>query len=61
MTPEQTILLDGLKIMGQTFWGPSVEGCTEMMQENYLRSAGLIDISAENRSRRRLARDYFHH
>ena len=36
MTPEQTILLDGLKIMGQTFWGPSVEGCTEMMQENYL-------------------------
>lgn len=36
MTPEQSILLDGLKIMGQTFWGPSVEGCTEMVKENYL-------------------------
>ena len=33
MTPEQSILLDGLKIMGQTFWGPSVEGCTEMVRE----------------------------
>jgi TorA-specific chaperone len=36
MRREQTILLDGLKIMGQTFWGPSVEGCTEMVQEKYL-------------------------
>ena len=36
MTPEQTILLDGLKIMGQTFWGPSVVECTEMVKENYL-------------------------
>jgi len=36
MTPEQTILLDGLKIMGQTFWGPSVEECTEMVREAYL-------------------------
>ena len=36
MTPEQTILLDGLKIMGQTFWGPSVVECTEMKKENYL-------------------------
>jgi TorA-specific chaperone len=36
MTPEQTILLDGLNMMAQTFWGPSVEGCTEMVQENYL-------------------------
>ena len=35
MTREQTILLDGLKIMGQTFWGPSLEGCTEMAQEKY--------------------------
>ena len=36
MTPEQTIVLDGLKIMGQTFWGPSIEGCSEMMKEDYL-------------------------
>lgn len=36
MTPEQTILLDGLKIMGQTFWGPSLEACTEMVKEQYL-------------------------
>jgi TorA maturation chaperone TorD len=36
MTPEQTILLDGLKIMALIFWGPSVEGCTEMVKENYL-------------------------
>ena len=36
MTPEQLILLGGLKIMGQTFWGPSLERCTEMVQENYL-------------------------
>ena len=36
MTPEQTILLDGVKIMGQTFWGPSVVECTEMVKENYL-------------------------
>ena len=36
MTPEQVILLDGLKIMGQTFWGPSVVECTEIVKENYL-------------------------
>ena len=36
MTPEQTILLDGLRIMGQTFWGPSVVECTEMVKEHYL-------------------------
>ena len=36
MTPEQTILLDGLKIMGRIFWGPSLEECTEMVKENYL-------------------------
>ena len=36
MTPEQSILLDGLKIMGETFWGPSVEGCAEMVKEKYL-------------------------
>ena len=36
MTPEQTILLDGLKIMGQTFWGPSLEACTEMVKNTYL-------------------------
>jgi TorA-specific chaperone len=36
MTPEQTILLDGLKIMGRIFWGPSLEECTEMVREPYL-------------------------
>ena len=36
MTPEQVILLDGLKIMGQIFWGPSVVECTEMVKKNYL-------------------------
>ena len=36
MTPEQTILLAGLKIMGRIFWGPSLEKCTEMLRENYL-------------------------
>jgi TorA-specific chaperone len=36
MTPEQTILLDGLRVMGETFWGPSVVECTEMVKENYL-------------------------
>ena len=36
MTREQAILLDGLKIMGQTFWGPSLEECTEMVREPYL-------------------------
>ena len=37
MTPEQIILLDGLKIMSQTFWGPSVVECTRMVKENYLK------------------------
>lgn len=36
MTPEQSILLEALRIMGQTFWGPSPEACTEMVKENYL-------------------------
>ena len=36
MTPEQAILLDGLKIMGRMFWGPSLEECTEMVREPYL-------------------------
>ena len=36
MTREQTILLDGLKIMGRIFWGPSLEECTEMVKEKYL-------------------------
>ncbi|UCG13898.1 MAG: molecular chaperone TorD family protein [Deltaproteobacteria bacterium] len=36
MTPEQTILLDGLEMMGQIFWGPSLEACTEMVRETYL-------------------------
>ena len=36
MTREQTILLDGLKIIGRIFWGPSLEECTEMVREPYL-------------------------
>jgi len=42
MTPEQSILLDALKIMGQIFWGPSPEACTEMVQENYLHQLGSL-------------------
>jgi TorA-specific chaperone len=44
MTPEQTILLDGLKIMGQTFWGPSVVECTEMVKEDYLNRLGSLTM-----------------
>jgi len=36
MTREEKILLDGLKIMGGIFWGPSLEVCTEMLGEGYL-------------------------
>ena len=36
MTRKEKVLLDGLKIMGQTFWGPSVVECTEMVKEDYL-------------------------
>jgi len=36
MTRKEKVLLDGLKIMSQTFWGPSVVECTEMVKENYL-------------------------
>lgn len=53
MTPEQTILLDGLKIMGQTFWGPSVVECTEMVKENYLNRldalTSVLKTGASNR------------
>ena len=36
MTRKEKVILDGLKIMGQTFWGPSIEGCSEMVKEDYL-------------------------
>ena len=36
MTRKEKVILDGLKIMGQTFWGPSVVECTEMVKEDYL-------------------------
>ena len=36
MTRKEKVILDGLKIMGQTFWGPSVVECTEMVKEGYL-------------------------
>jgi TorA-specific chaperone len=36
MTRKEKVILDGLKIMGQTFWGPSVVECKEMVKENYL-------------------------
>ena len=52
MTPEQTILLDGLKIMGQTFWGPSLVECTEMVTEDYLNRldslASVLTTGADN-------------
>ena len=53
MTPEQTILLDGLKIMGRIFWGPSLEECTEMVKENYLNRldslTSVLKTGADNR------------
>ena len=36
MAREEKVLLDGLKIMGRIFWGPSLEVCTEMVGEGYL-------------------------
>ena len=36
MTREEKVLLDELKIMSQTFWGPSLEECSEMVRESYL-------------------------
>ena len=53
MTPEQVILLDGLKLMGQTFWGPSVVECTEIVKENYLNRldslTSVLKADADNR------------
>jgi TorA-specific chaperone len=36
MTREEKVILDGLKIMGGIFWGPSLETCAEMLGESYL-------------------------
>ncbi|UCE83411.1 MAG: molecular chaperone TorD family protein [Deltaproteobacteria bacterium] len=36
MTREQNILLDGLKMVSQIFWGPSGDRCVEMVEEDYL-------------------------
>ena len=36
MTRKEKVILGGLKIMSQTFWGPSIEGCSEMVEEDYL-------------------------
>ena len=36
MTREEKVLLDGLKIMGRIFWGPSLEACTKMVKQTYL-------------------------
>ena len=53
MTPEQVILLNGLKIMSQTFWGPSVVECTEMVKEKYLNRldslTSVLKTGADNR------------
>ena len=54
MTPEQVILLDGLKIMGQIFWGPSVEGRTEMVKKNYLNRLDSLTSVLKARSGNRL-------
>ena len=36
MTPEEMVILDGLKIMGGIFWGPSHDVCIKMLGEPYL-------------------------
>jgi TorA-specific chaperone len=36
MTREEKVILDGLKIMGRIFWGPSLEACTAMVKQTYL-------------------------
>ena len=36
MTRQEKVILDGLKIMGGIFWGPSLELCGEMLGEPYL-------------------------
>ena len=45
MTREQHILLYGLKVMSQIFWGPSGDRCVEMVEEDYLvRLEELISV-----------------
>ena len=36
MTREQSILLDGLKLISQIFWVPSGDRCVEMVEEEFL-------------------------
>jgi len=36
MTRAEKVLLDGLKMIGTIFWGPSLKACTEMVEEPYL-------------------------
>lgn len=47
MTRKEKVFLDGLKIMGQTFWGPSVVECTEMVKENYLNRLDSLTMVLE--------------
>ena len=36
MIRAEKVLLDGLKMIGTIFWGPSLKACTEMVEETYL-------------------------
>jgi TorA maturation chaperone TorD len=36
MTREEKVFLEGLKMIGSIFWGPSLEICAEMLGEPYL-------------------------
>ena len=54
MTRKEKVLLDGLKIMGKTFWGPSVVECTEMVKENYLNRLDSLTSVLKTRAGNRL-------
>jgi TorA maturation chaperone TorD len=50
MTGEQIILLDGLKMIGRIFWGPSLEACTGMVGKAYLDRLKSLESILPNRS-----------
>jgi TorA-specific chaperone len=46
MRPEQNLLLEGLGVISQIFWGPSVESCEHMLAPPFLqRLESLREIS----------------
>ncbi|MGD8776148.1 MAG: molecular chaperone TorD family protein [Syntrophobacterales bacterium] len=50
MTREQNILLDGLKMMSQIFWGPSGDRCVEMVEESYLQNLNTLTSILDEKS-----------